>query len=410
MIITVQCPACETSFPVDPRKVPEGGVKVRCSSCSGIFFVAKPEVPSVADLAPSAEPEAAAPAPAATPAPAPVEAPEPVPVTAPEAAQPDLAEPESAAFEAPEPEPVSYDAAPAAFEAPEPEPVSYEDAPAALDAPAPLADEPAPFAEAPVARHEEAASAEAEQAESHRDDAFEDAFGEVEGWDSGDDSGEVDTWSGAEFDDPSDGVHHDHGSPDPWAGGMDLPEAEESLEAPAADAAASPVVERLETVEDVTRAAAAEFPAAEPLDDPDDAWGDAAPAAEAPVSSFEDEPSDVASQSAESGASVEVAAPPVEAPAPPVEAPAPSKFQFGRRDPDDKARRLARVLVSDIITYNPERHQNALEQDTLHADFEDEIRKSWAEYVEQVGRELAESTPYWFDALNEILARGRKVF
>jgi hypothetical protein len=105
----------------------------------------------------------------------------------------------------------------------------------------------------------------------------------------------------------------------------------------------------------------------------------------------------------DSGASVEVAAPPVAAPAP-------SKFQFGRRDPDDKARRLARVLVSDIITYNPERHQQALEADTLHADFEDEIRKSWAEYVEQVGRELAESTPYWFDALNEILARGRKVF
>ena len=35
-------------------------------------------------------------------------------------------------------------------------------------------------------------------------------------------------------------------------------------------------------------------------------------------------------------------------------------FSFGRRDPHDKARRLARVLVSDMIMYNPERHSRAI--------------------------------------------------
>ena len=40
-------------------------------------------------------------------------------------------------------------------------------------------------------------------------------------------------------------------------------------------------------------------------------------------------------------------------------------FTFGKRDPKDKARRLARVLVSDMIMYNPERHERALASGTL---------------------------------------------
>ena len=72
--------------------------------------------------------------------------------------------------------------------------------------------------------------------------------------------------------------------------------------------------------------------------------------------------------------------------------------------------RLARVLVSDMIAYNPDRHQQALDGDTLKEDFEEEIVKSMAEYVEQVGKELAESTDYFQKALNEVLARGEQVF
>jgi len=91
-------------------------------------------------------------------------------------------------------------------------------------------------------------------------------------------------------------------------------------------------------------------------------------------------------------------------------APVPTGFQFGQRDPHDKARRLARVLVSDMITYNPDRHAQALTRGTLADDFEDEIAKSWEEYVDQVGRDMAESTDYWTNALNDVLARGRKLF
>jgi hypothetical protein len=80
------------------------------------------------------------------------------------------------------------------------------------------------------------------------------------------------------------------------------------------------------------------------------------------------------------------------------------------QDPKQKARRLARALISDMIVYHPEKRQQGLRDGTLPQLFKDEIDKSWLEYVEQVGRELAESTPFWTEALNEILAGGKKAF
>ena len=83
---------------------------------------------------------------------------------------------------------------------------------------------------------------------------------------------------------------------------------------------------------------------------------------------------------------------------------------FLHQDPQQKARRLARALVSDMIVYQPEKRQRALSAGNLREAFEEEIQKSWEEYVEQVGGDMAESTPYWREALNEILAGGKSVF
>ncbi|UCD23929.1 MAG: hypothetical protein JSW51_13005, partial [Gemmatimonadota bacterium] len=83
---------------------------------------------------------------------------------------------------------------------------------------------------------------------------------------------------------------------------------------------------------------------------------------------------------------------------------------FLSRDPNQKARRLARALVSDMIVYQPKKRQDALEAGTLKEAFEEEIKKSWEEYVQQVGEELAESSDFFAEALNDILAGGRKVF
>jgi hypothetical protein len=83
---------------------------------------------------------------------------------------------------------------------------------------------------------------------------------------------------------------------------------------------------------------------------------------------------------------------------------------FLANDPNAKARRLARALISDMVTYFPDRREEALRAGTLKQAFQEEIAKSYEEYVGQVGREFAESTPHFQDALNEILAGGRKLF
>lgn len=83
---------------------------------------------------------------------------------------------------------------------------------------------------------------------------------------------------------------------------------------------------------------------------------------------------------------------------------------FGPQDPDTRAKRLARALVSDIVVYNPEKWEESRAAGTLRKEFRDEVLKSWEEYVQQVGEEMAKKTPYFRDALNAILAEGKKVF
>jgi len=109
---------------------------------------------------------------------------------------------------------------------------------------------------------------------------------------------------------------------------------------------------------------------------------------------------------------------PVAPPSPPAEAtPAETKTpkkKSGRKlkgnSKDDRAKRLARVLVSDILWYNREKRDQALQDGTLMATLSEEIKKSWELYKEKVGPEVAQSTNYFKEALNEILADGQEVF
>ena len=79
-------------------------------------------------------------------------------------------------------------------------------------------------------------------------------------------------------------------------------------------------------------------------------------------------------------------------------------------DPNQRAKRLARALVSDIITYHPAKHAEGLRDGTLKQLFREEIKKSFEEYIAQVGQQLAESTTYFQEALNEVLGAGKKIF
>ena len=189
---------------------------------------------------------------------------------------------------------------------------------------------------------------------------------------------------------------------------VERPGAEEPFEAPPAEAPAVQAPEPADTGHEafsdtVTAPAAPE--ATHPAEAAVEATAEAAPA-QTPAAPEATHPAEAAVEAtAEAAPAQTPAAPETTAPESPTAPP-----QFERQDPHDKASRLARVLVSDMISYNPDRYANALEQDSLKQDFEDEVQKSWGEYVDQVGQELADSSSYFQDALNEILARGKKVF
>ncbi len=83
---------------------------------------------------------------------------------------------------------------------------------------------------------------------------------------------------------------------------------------------------------------------------------------------------------------------------------------FLANDPNAKARRLARALISDLVTYFPDRRDEGMREGTLKQLFREEIRKSYDEYVLQVGEEFAEATTHFQEALNDILAGGQRIF
>jgi predicted Zn finger-like uncharacterized protein len=83
---------------------------------------------------------------------------------------------------------------------------------------------------------------------------------------------------------------------------------------------------------------------------------------------------------------------------------------FLANDPNAKARRLSRALVSDLVTYFPQRRDEGLRDGTLKDLFREEIKKSYEEYVDQVGKDFADSTTHFQDALNDILAGGQQLF
>ena len=323
MIRTVQCSSCSTSFPVDPRKVPDDGVYARCSACEAVFFV---------EGGVTEEPVAAVTTPAddgGTTTAAPQRDVEEAGIDKPSLAEPDVDKPsfDEADFDKPSFDEPDFDKP--SFDEPAPE----EPAPEEPAFPKPDFDKP------DFAADDMSATGSGPEAGSTTVDQPDDWVFETEP--------EIDP-STLQVQ-PLDSIEDDVAAPPP-------------PELPAPASRTSPP------------------PAPEPVAPP--------PPPPAPIPTPE---------------------PPQVQPA--AAAPTPAQaFTFGKRDPHEKASRLARVLVSDIITYNPERHQRALDSGTLKADFEDEIQKSWGEYVDQVGKDLAETTGYFNDALNEILARGQQVF
>jgi hypothetical protein len=83
---------------------------------------------------------------------------------------------------------------------------------------------------------------------------------------------------------------------------------------------------------------------------------------------------------------------------------------FLARDPSLRAKRLARALVSDMVAYYPAKHSEGLQRGTLKELFREEIKKSYEEYVTQVGADFARTTTHFQEALNEVLGAGKRIF
>ena len=74
------------------------------------------------------------------------------------------------------------------------------------------------------------------------------------------------------------------------------------------------------------------------------------------------------------------------------------------------AKQLARALVKDIVLYHKDRVDEGLRKGTLVQLVGDEIRKSWSFYREQISPDMLKDTDFFKEALNEILAKGKKIF
>ena len=63
-----------------------------------------------------------------------------------------------------------------------------------------------------------------------------------------------------------------------------------------------------------------------------------------------------------------------------------------------------------MVAYHPQKRDEGIRAGTLKQLFREEIKKSYEEYVDQVGKDFAESTPHFQNALNDILAGGQQLF
>ena len=333
---TTHCPSCSTGFPVDPGKVPEGGIAAICSDCRRVFTVVVPEGYSTAA---SADILGGSP----------------------------REEPDLPAFTI-EDEPV--DTGGAAFE------VDSEAAPLEIDS------EAAPFAT-------EEPGIEAPSLEVEAEDAADRPSLDIEP--------DVEPPAEVEHEEPADRL-----DAEPLPGAALLLDDE----LPDSPAAAAPPAATEDPPTKVPEPPPTSTPTADPGSTAPAPKAEPKPAAQPPETEPRPDPTYVDLSRLANEALAD------EAPAPPMagKSATAGSQRFGKRDPHERAQHLARVLVSDIIACYPVRYQEALSKGTLAEDFANEIKKSFREFTDQVGAEMAESTPYFNQALNEVLARGKQVF
>ena len=76
-------------------------------------------------------------------------------------------------------------------------------------------------------------------------------------------------------------------------------------------------------------------------------------------------------------------------------------------DPHEKAKRLARLIVADIILYNQDKIAEGIKNDSLFSLLEKDITEGRKYYDRQVDPSVARETPYFDWALVDQLVKNK---
>jgi len=79
----------------------------------------------------------------------------------------------------------------------------------------------------------------------------------------------------------------------------------------------------------------------------------------------------------------------------------------GRKDPHERAKRLARLIINDIVLYNQNKVVDGIKNDTLFQVLEDELTEGRKYYDKNVDPAVAAQADYFNLAIVDVLVKGR---
>jgi hypothetical protein len=78
-----------------------------------------------------------------------------------------------------------------------------------------------------------------------------------------------------------------------------------------------------------------------------------------------------------------------------------------RKDPYERAKRMARLIIRDIVLYNKDKIAEAIKNDSLFDALEKELEEGRKYYEKNVDPAVASQTSYFDEAVVDILVKGQ---
>ena len=78
-----------------------------------------------------------------------------------------------------------------------------------------------------------------------------------------------------------------------------------------------------------------------------------------------------------------------------------------QKDPHERAQRLARIIVGEIVLYHKDKIVEAIKNDCLFEDLDRELKEARAYYDKNVDPSVLAQTRYFDQAVVDILVKGQ---